>query len=492
MTQQSEKYRQCWGLNRNLQRCKRKGCWRLFCHDHRRQPLIWCAFFIFTVLGGTASILSLLSLIGEEGEQDKEFARLEVTDKQLNAFSKEKFGILIASFRGEHNEIKGQKLRSSITHTLNARFREFNIYNAEAKDIPFDISNGLRSHQEARSIGKKYNAEIVIWGDITFKGVIPNLTIVNQFSTTSFLTGSNITLFKESLTHNAISLDEIRLPAFTDEPTLIILFVTALKYYKEEQFKIALHYLKKSISSNTTSHINYYPIFLYMGNSSSSMREFDDAIYYFNKAIKIDPKLPTAYNNRGIVYCFMKYYNIAINDFRKALQVNTKSSITSIINLNLRNAYINHGNQFIVEGENEKAIMLFDKAIEIDSNNAKAYINRGTAYSFNEEYDKAIADFREAIKIDSNSSLSFSSLGSTYADMGYYTKAILAYNKAIKINPKDPTFYFNKAHTYKELDRKKDAIDAYRKFIQCASHEPQFKPFIEEAKRYIKTAGQTH
>lgn len=53
----------CWGLTRNLQFCGRRGNWRLFCNEHRRQPLGWICFLIFTVLAGTASILSYVGQI---------------------------------------------------------------------------------------------------------------------------------------------------------------------------------------------------------------------------------------------------------------------------------------------------------------------------------------------------------------------------------------------------------------------------------------------
>ena len=50
--------RRCWGITRNLRRCGRLGNWKLFCSDHRFQP-IGCVFFIvFTVVAGTASIYS--------------------------------------------------------------------------------------------------------------------------------------------------------------------------------------------------------------------------------------------------------------------------------------------------------------------------------------------------------------------------------------------------------------------------------------------------
>src|SRR5579864_194392 len=48
----------CWGVTRNLHRCGRCGEWKLFCEDHKRQPLIAASFLLFTVIAGTASIYS--------------------------------------------------------------------------------------------------------------------------------------------------------------------------------------------------------------------------------------------------------------------------------------------------------------------------------------------------------------------------------------------------------------------------------------------------
>jgi hypothetical protein len=48
----------CFGLTKNLNRCGRVGSWKLFCHEHKKQPVVWLAFLTFTAVGGTASILS--------------------------------------------------------------------------------------------------------------------------------------------------------------------------------------------------------------------------------------------------------------------------------------------------------------------------------------------------------------------------------------------------------------------------------------------------
>lgn len=53
--------RRCCGITRNLRRCGRRGPWRLFCDDHRLQPIVWVVFLVCTVGGGIASIYSALN-----------------------------------------------------------------------------------------------------------------------------------------------------------------------------------------------------------------------------------------------------------------------------------------------------------------------------------------------------------------------------------------------------------------------------------------------
>lgn len=52
--------RQCFGRTKDLNRCSRKGRWRWFCQEHKRQPLAWLFGLVFTVIAGSASIYSVV------------------------------------------------------------------------------------------------------------------------------------------------------------------------------------------------------------------------------------------------------------------------------------------------------------------------------------------------------------------------------------------------------------------------------------------------
>ena len=56
--------RQCIGRTKNLNRCLRKGHWRWFCPEHKKQPLVWLFGLVFTVIAGSASIYSVVAPSG--------------------------------------------------------------------------------------------------------------------------------------------------------------------------------------------------------------------------------------------------------------------------------------------------------------------------------------------------------------------------------------------------------------------------------------------
>ena len=62
--------KRCWAITRSLNRCGRIGPWRLFCPEHRKQPIVWLFVLVFTVLAGTASILGYFSTLPHPVERD--------------------------------------------------------------------------------------------------------------------------------------------------------------------------------------------------------------------------------------------------------------------------------------------------------------------------------------------------------------------------------------------------------------------------------------
>lgn len=74
------------------------------------------------------------------------------------------------------------------------------------------------------------------------------------------------------------------------------------------------------------------------------------------------------------------------------------SSFGSVFAQTLEEA-INKGMEYANQGEYDRAIPEFNKAIEINPNSAKAYTNRGAAYDAKGDHDQAILVLLRPLKL---------------------------------------------------------------------------------------------
>ena len=89
-----------------------------------------------------------------------------------------------------------------------------------------------------------------------------------------------------------------------------------------------------------------------------------------NEALRLDPKLAMAYNNRGFAYSKKGDLDRAIADFDEAIRLDPKYAL----------AYLNRGNAYYRKGDQDRAIADYNEAIRLDPKLALAYYNRGIAY----------------------------------------------------------------------------------------------------------------
>jgi tetratricopeptide (TPR) repeat protein len=92
--------------------------------------------------------------------------------------------------------------------------------------------------------------------------------------------------------------------------------------------------------------------FFEQGKKDSLAENADSAITNYTKAIKINPKLVKAYNNRGIAYIWKKQYDLAVADFNKAIELDPKNG----------KVYNNRAIVYSYQGENVKARQDLQKA----------------------------------------------------------------------------------------------------------------------------------
>src|SRR5215472_13039093 len=125
------------------------------------------------------------------------------------------------------------------------------------------------------------------------------------------------------------------------------------------------------------------------GDQLRSQKRFLDAIDYYNAAIA---KQPTAllWNKKGIALLFIQHNKDAQKCFEQALRTD-KNSAEALNNLG-----------FVAQMEKRynKAIKLYQKAMDIRPQSPTFHYNMGAAYFAKHEFEKAVQEYQTAFKID--------------------------------------------------------------------------------------------
>ena len=164
----------------------------------------------------------------------------------------------------------------------------------------------------------------------------------------------------------------------------------------------------------------------------------------------------TAYILRGVAYDSIGEYGRAIQDFDKAIELEPNDAET----------YCNRGNAYTNKGEYDRAIQDYDKVIELEPKHVEAHAHRGAAYGNKGEHDRAIQDFDKAIELDPSDAEVYCIRGIAYEHKGEYNRAVQNYDKAIELDPYDKKAYYNRGNAYAHKGKYDRAIQDYDKAIE--------------------------
>lgn len=137
------------------------------------------------------------------------------------------------------------------------------------------------------------------------------------------------------------------------------------------------------------------------------------------------------------------------------------------------------------------ALLLFQKAVELDSRFAAAYAGLGEAYAIiyrdfdrkDEWLDKALDASLKALMYDASLSEAYASLGLAYFGKNALDDALTSSKKAIELDPNNFNAYWILSRIYHTTDRDKDALEALKKVI---SINPVFFTAYDDLEMYYE------
>lgn len=402
-----------------------------------------------------------------------------------------KITILVADFYTEN------AARYQVSDEIFSQLRLSLSKYSDTRLILLDEPIREQDSEKATRLGKRYDADFVIWGRyaVTTSDVQVTIHITNLGqSVCGFLAST-----KDYEAHAGIGeLDHFVLqPRLKKEMGALILFVSGWSRFQARDFSESISYFDESLSLGNwpDSMLSKAVIFMVRGEALSQMGNTRDALESFTSAIKIDSHFGPAYADIGGLYFSSKNYQQAIRYFTLAIEneptMSTDYSFRALAYTHVNemdsaiedahkaielcpgnpDGYHALGHAYSEKGNLEKARESFSKAAEFVPNDIAAHLELGQLLQRVHDHRAAIDQFRKAIKLNPESAVAYEKLGITYQAIGDLPEAVRCLRKATEIDPQFAEAYRLLALSYELMANFEQAIDSYKRAIEI---DPQF------------------
>ena len=198
-------------------------------------------------------------------------------------------------------------------------------------------------------------------------------------------------------------------------------------------------------------------VYIGIGNSKYQLKEYDDAIKYFKRAIELENEHTDVYKKIGYCYYNLEKYKKAIKYFLHRKSDLILDEVRKIEHYSDAKSYNNF----------KEVIEFCQKKIELDNTNEKAYFTIGNCnYQLN-EYTKAIYYYRKVIELDNMNPKGYICLGNCNYRLKEYEKAIEFYKQAFELDKNSFSILWSIIKTKNDLGlaEEKDTIQYLKQAI---------------------------
>lgn len=249
--------------------------------------------------------------------------------------------------------------------------------------------------------------------------------------------------------------------------------------------------------------------FLEKGLDCLQLCDYEEAIFFFDKAIKLDSFAAIAWEKKAVALQKLGRINEAINanniamnihayfvnnpvqnnieteDYSNQIEFLSKEGIKAynlgefplalkyfeivlMLNPNCVEALNVTGSIYRQIGNFNQALDFFNQALKINSKFYLAWNNKGNCLYQMKEIDSALECFNKTLEIEPNFELSWNSKGRILLEKNELDEALKCFDKALEINPKLHLAWYNIANVLTRQNNFEKALIYYDKALEIA------------------------
>lgn len=229
-----------------------------------------------------------------------------------------------------------------------------------------------------------------------------------------------------------------------------------LVQFNNNQFEKGVESMHKAIAMDSTNYKPYYNL----ANAYNAAKQYDSAVYYYEKTTTKKASLPYPYLYLAQIYTSQAQTYPAILNLTQFIRLDS----------NKVEPYFRRALLYTHQAEFKSALKDWNKVIALDPANNEALRNRGLTHFYLEQFEKAIEDFTVALA-SNEEPYTLINRGYSYYLSGQSELALADLNKGLDVLSKYGLGYYIRALTLLDLKKKKKACAELRKALELGFNE---------------------
>ena len=405
-------------------------------------------------------------------------------------FDPQEFGVAVAYF-GEGPDFVLSQRSKQLSYDLIERLTS----EAQRRDMLARIGiqqiGVISSSAEGKRAGERIGASLVIWGrfivgeegavTVHFEVVEPPASALNPDTPRVLPIGYTYSAAATDYTADIQGIHhfEIR-EAIAEQSNAVTFFVLGLALHLDHQDQAAIPLFqqtnevlaKRNVASADANVTDMGVVHYYLGRSYQRLGYFEKAVLELESAVQINTRDPAA--RLVLAYCYRSLGRLqdAERLFREAVALCRDILVSDSKN---KEALYDLGLAYLMLEEEDNALDVYLRLIEIHPDFYIAYVGAGVIYAQQKNFDAAIDIYTQGIQqaeqAGYNGADARVGLGDVYLKQGEMDAALAAYRLAAQLEPERDWMHFRLAQCYEERGDVDLAWEAYQRLIEVSDNQ---------------------